>query len=744
MSVVLDQAITVPDRDREDNAWSGREFHIDANRERRAIMAAISWGQEGNPELMAVSDQSVSTAGTQLDQLCINTIRTLSMDAVQKANSGHPGAPMALAPVAYCLWQQFLRYDPENPIWPNRDRFVLSNGHASMLLYSLIHLAGVREVSPEGKILSKPALSLDEIKNFRQLGSKTPGHPEYGLTSGVETTTGPLGQGVANSVGMAIAERWLAEYFNRPGFELFNYNIWAICGDGDMMEGISGEAASVAGHLKLSSLCWIYDNNHITIEGNTDLAFDENVAARFASYGWDVSHVHDANDLVALADAYNHALNVKDRPKLIIVDSHIGYGSPRRQDTREAHGEALGEEEVKLTKRVYGWPEDAKFLVPDGVRENFRDVMGKRGRELSSQWSTLFAKYSAQYPDLAAQFERMQHNQPADGWDKELPSFAPDAKGLATRDSSGKVLNAIAKNDPWLMGGSADLYPSTKTRLTFDGAGDFEAGHYNARNFHFGIREHAMGAIVNGMSLSKIRAYGSTFLIFSDYMKMPIRLSAVMEVPSIWIFTHDSIGVGEDGPTHQPIEQLITLRAVPGLMTLRPADANEVVESWKVIMSQRKEPVALILTRQALPTFDRTKYASAAGVARGAYILADAEGGKPQVILMATGSEVYLCIDAYEKLKADGIRARVVSMPSWDLFEHQDQSYRDQVLPPDVIARVAVEMGSTFGWAQYTGPRGRIIGMRTFGASAPLKDLQKKFGFTSDAVIQAARELLGK
>jgi len=744
MSVVLDQAITVPDRDREDNARPEREFRIDANRERRAIMAAISWGQEGNPELMAVSDQSVAATGTQLDQLCINTMRTLSMDAVQKANSGHPGAPMALAPVAYCLWQQFLRYDPENPIWPNRDRFVLSNGHASMLLYSLIHLAGVREVSPEGKILSKPALSLDEIKNFRQLGSKTPGHPEYGLTSGVETTTGPLGQGVANSVGMAIAERWLAEYFNRPGFELFNYNIWAICGDGDMMEGISGEAASVAGHLKLSSLCWIYDNNHITIEGNTDLAFDENVAARFASYGWDVSHVHDANDLVALADAYNHALNVKDRPKLIIVDSHIGYGSPRRQDTREAHGEALGEEEVKLTKRVYGWPEDAKFLVPDGVRENFRDVMGKRGRELSSQWSTLFAKYSAQYPDLAAQFERMQHNQPADGWDKELPSFAPDAKGLATRDSSGKVLNAIAKNDPWLMGGSADLYPSTKTRLTFDGAGDFEAGHYNARNFHFGIREHAMGAIVNGMSLSKIRAYGSTFLIFSDYMKMPIRLSAVMEVPSIWIFTHDSIGVGEDGPTHQPIEQLITLRAVPGLMTLRPADANEVVESWKVIMSQRKEPVALILTRQALPTFDRTKYASAAGVARGAYILADAEGGKPQVILMATGSEVYLCIDAYEKLKADGIRARVVSMPSWDLFEHQDQSYRDQVLPPDVIARVAVEMGSTFGWAQYTGPRGRIIGMRTFGASAPLKDLQKKFGFTSDAVIQAARELLGK
>ena len=690
---------------------------------------------------MAVSDQSVAT-GTELDQLCINTIRTLSMDAVQKANSGHPGAPMALAPVAYCLWQQFLRYDPEDPIWPNRDRFVLSNGHASMLLYSLLHLAGVREVTPESEILSTPAVSLDEIKNFRQLGSKTPGHPEYGLTSGVETTTGPLGQGVANSVGMAIAERWLAGYFNRPGFELFNYNIWAICSDGDMMEGISSEAASVAGHLKLSNLCWIYDNNKITIEGNTDLAFDENVAARFASYGWDVSHVHDANDLVALADAYNHALSVKDRPKLIIVDSHIAFGSPHRQDTKEAHGEALGEEEVELTKRVYGWPEDAKFLVPDGVRENFRDVMGKRGRQLCGQWNALFAKYSAHYPDLAIRFGHMQRQQPADGWDKDLPTFAPDAKGIATRESSSKVLNAIARNHPWLMGGSADLYPSTKTRLTFEGAGDFEANHYNARNFHFGIREHAMGAIVNGMALSKIRAYGSTFLIFSDYMKMPIRLSAIMEIPAIWIFTHDSIGVGEDGPTHQPIEQLISLRAVPGLMTLRPADANEVVEAWKIIMKLQKEPVALVLTRQAVPTFDRTKYRSAAGVARGAYILADAEGGKPQVILMATGSEVYLCIDAYEKLKAEGIRARVVSMPSWDLFEHQDQSYRDEVLPPDVTARVAVEQASTFGWAQYAGAKGRVIGMHTFGASAPLKDLQKKFGFTSDAVLQAARELL--
>ena len=693
---------------------------------------------------MAVSDQSVATTGAQLDQLCINTIRTLSMDAVQKANSGHPGTPMALAPVAYCLWQQFLRYDPEDPIWPDRDRFVLSNGHASMLLYSLIYLTGVREVTREGKVLSAPALSLDEIKNFRQIGSKTPGHPEYGLTSGVETTTGPLGQGVANSVGMAIAERWLAEHFNRPGFELFDYNIWAFCGDGDMMEGISSEAASIAGHLKLSNLCWIYDNNQITIEGKTELAFNEDIAARFESYGWDVSHVHDANDLVALANAYKHALGVKDRPKLIIVDSHIGYGSPHRQDTKEAHGEALGEEEVKLTKRFYGWPEDAKFLVPDGVRENFRDVMGKRGRELSSQWNLLFSKYRAQYPDLAAQYDQMLRRQAPEGWDKELPSFAADPKGVATRDASSKVLNAIAKNDPWLMGGSADLYPSTKTRLTFEGAGDFEANHYDARNFHFGIREHSMGAIVNGMVLSKIRTYGSTFLIFSDYMKMPIRLSAIMEIPSIWIFTHDSIGVGEDGPTHQPIEQLVTLRAVPGLITIRPADANEVIEAWKLIMTFKTEPVALVLTRQALPTFDRTKYASAAGVARGAYVIAEADGGKPQIILMATGSEVYLCIDAYEKLKAEGIRARVVSMPSWELFEHQDASYRNQVLPPDVTARVAVEQASGVGWAQYTGLTGHIIGMHTFGASAPLKDLQKKFGFTSEAILQAAREQLAK
>jgi transketolase len=692
---------------------------------------------------MAVSDQTVAT-GKQLDQLCINTIRTLSMDAVQKANSGHPGTPMALAPVAYCLWQQFLRYDPENPAWPNRDRFVLSNGHASMLLYSLLHLAGVRTVDSNEEPLAELAVSLEAIKNFRQLHSKTPGHPEYRLTAGVETTTGPLGQGVANSVGMAIAERWLAQHFNRPGFELINYNVWAICGDGDLMEGVSSESASVAGHLKLSNLCWIYDNNKITIEGKTDLAFSEDVGARFRSYGWDVTHVHDANDLSLLADAYRHALGVTDRPKLIIVDSHIGFGAPNRQDTKEAHGEPLGEEEVKLAKRAYGWPEEAKFLVPDGVQENFREGVGKRGRKLRDEWVALFNRYSNQFPDLAVQFRRIQHHELPDGWDKDLPSFPADPKGIATRESSSKVLNAIAKNHPWLMGGSADLYPSTKTRLTFDGAGDFEAGSYNARNFHFGIREHAMGSIVNGMVLSKIRAYGSTFMIFSDYMKPPIRLSAIMEIPAIWIFTHDSIGVGEDGPTHQPIEQLASLRAVPGLITIRPADANEVVEAWKVIMRLQHHPAALVLTRQALPTLDRSKFASAAGVARGAYILAEADSGKPEVILMGTGSEVSLCVDAYEKLKQDGVKARVVSMPSWDIFEQQDQSYREQVLPPSIKARVSIEQGATLGWDRYVGAQGRMIGMHTFGASAPLKDLQKYFGFTSDAVAKAARELVGK
>ena len=692
---------------------------------------------------MAVSDQAVAT-DAKLDQLSINTIRTLSMDGVQKANSGHPGTPMALAPVAYTLWQQFLRYDPEDPLWPNRDRFVLSNGHASMLLYSMLHLAGVRSVNKKGEVLPDLSISLDDLKQFRQIGSKTPGHPEYGFATGVETTTGPLGQGVATSVGMAIAGRWLGANYNRPGFDLFNYNVWAFCGDGDLMEGVSSEAASVAGHLKLSNLCWVYDNNQITIEGKTDLAFSEDVTGRFKSYGWDVTHVTDANDLGQLAKAFQHATGVQDRPQLIIVDSHIGFGSPNRQDTKEAHGEALGDEEVKLTKRAYGWPEDAQFLVPDGVREHFRDGIGKRGKQLRDQWTTMYNKYGEQFPDLSNQLSHMQQHQLPTAWDKDLPSFPADAKGVASRESSSKVLNVLAKNVPWLMGGAADLYPSTKTRLTFDGAGDFEAGKYQGRNFHFGIREHAMGAIVNGMTLCNVRAYGSTFFIFTDYMKPAMRLSALMEIPAIWIFTHDSIGLGEDGPTHQSIEQLITLRAVPDMTVLRPGDANEVVEAYKVIMKLQHRPAVLVLSRQNLPTLDRTKYASAAGVAKGGYVVADAEGGKPQVILIGTGSELSLCVDAYEKLKQEGIKARVVSMPSWDIFDRQEQSYRDQVLPPDVTARVAVEAGSVLGWERYVGTKGRVIGMHTFGASAPLKDVMKKFGFTVDNVLQNARALVAK
>ena len=686
----------------------------------------------------------MTTSQASIDQLCINTIRTLSMDAVQQANSGHPGTPMALAPVAYTLWQRFLRFDPDDPIWPNRDRFVLSNGHASMLLYSLLHLAGVKAVNPKYEQLGELSVKLEDIKRFRQLDSKCPGHPEYRWTSGVETTTGPLGQGVANSVGMAIASDWLARYFNRPEFEMFNFKVYAVCGDGDMMEGITGEAASLAGHLKLANLCWIYDNNHITIEGHTELAFDEDVATRFVGYGWNVTRVVDANDMEMLSRAYTTFLRTKDRPTLIIVDSHIAYGAPNKQDTSAAHGEPLGEQEIRLTKKNYGWPEDAKFLVPDGVRENFDTGIGKRGRELRAGWMSLFDAYKAKFPELAARVLQMQHRELPEGWDKNLPAFPADAKGIASRDSSAKVLNAVAQNIPWLIGGSADLAPSTKTRLTFDGAGDFEAENYNARNFHFGIREHAMGAVLNGLSLSKIRPFGSTFLIFSDYMREPIRLSAIMEVPVIYVFTHDSIGVGEDGPTHQPIEQLVALRAIPGLITLRPADANEVTEAWKLILQFHHEPAALVLSRQALPTLDRTKYASAAGLAKGAYILAEADGGKPEVLLLATGSEVSLAVEAYERLKADGIRARVVSMPSWEIFDHQPQEYRDTVLPPEVTARISIEQASTMGWARYVGPKGQSIGMHTFGASAPLKELQKKFGFMPERVVATAKELLGK
>jgi len=692
---------------------------------------------------MAVSEQTLAT-GKQLDALCINTIRTLAMDAVQQANSGHPGAPMALAPVTYSLWQQILRYDPSDPVWPNRDRFVLSNGHASMLLYAMLYLSEVRGMNPEYERLGEFAVTLDDIKKFRQLDSKTPGHPEYRWTAGVETTTGPLGQGVANSVGMALAGKWLAAHFNQPGFEIFNYNVYAVCGDGDMMEGVASEAASLAGHLKLPNLCWIYDDNQVTLDGPANVSFTEDVGERFAGYGWNVLHVTDANDLEMLAKAYNGFLQTTDRPTLIRVNSHIGYGSPHKQDTSAAHGEPLGEEEVRLVKKFYGWPEDAKFLVPDGVLESFRHGIGKRGSELRQKWETLFTNYGKKFPQLADQIKRMQHRELPDGWDKSLPVFPADAKGLATRESAGKVLNAVAENVPWMVGGSADLAGSDRTRLKFDGAGDFQAGNYGGRNLHFGVREHGMAAALNGMAVSKIRAFGGTFFNFSDYMRPSIRLAALMELPAIYVFTHDSIGLGEDGPTHQPIEQLASLRAVPGLMLLRPADANEVAEAWKVIMQLQHEPAAIVLSRQAVPTFDRSKYGAASGVTKGAYILADTADGKPEVILMATGTEVSLCVSAYEQLKTEGIKARVVSMPSWNLFEHQSDEYKAKVLPPEVKARVAVEQASTFGWSQYVGPTGTIIGMRRFGASAPIKDLQKKFGFTTDNVVAAARKAIGK
>jgi transketolase len=680
----------------------------------------------------------------QIAQLAINTIRTLSIDAVQQANSGHPGTPMAMAPVVYCLWQRFLRFDPDDPIWPNRDRFVLSAGHASMLLYSMLYLTGVKAVDPDYEVVGKPSVSLDDIRTFRQLGSRCPGHPEYRWTSGVESTTGPLGQGVATSVGMAIANKWLAARYNRPGFELFNADVYALCGDGCMMEGISNEAASLAGHLQLDNLCWVYDNNHVTIEGHTNITFGDDVACRFLSYGWNVERVGNANDLDMLERAFKTFKKASNRPTLIIVDSHIGYGSPHREDSPAAHGEPLGEEEVRLTKRDYGWPEDAKFLVPDGVREHFAEGIGRRGRELRIAWESDFKQYQQQFPDLADDIERMQNRELPSGWDNELPVFPADPRGLASRDSSGQVLNVIAKRLPWLIGGSADLTPSTKTRLTFDDAGDFQAGAHNGRNLHFGVREHAMTAILNGMSLVKVRPYGSGFFIFSDYARGAIRLGALMELPVIHIFTHDSISLGEDGPTHQPIEQLANLRALPGLLVIRPCDANEVAEAWKIILKQRHTPSALILTRQALPTLDRTKYAAASGLARGAYVLADAPNGKPDVLLLATGSEVSLCIQAYEQLLSEGIHARVISMPCWRLFEAEEQPYRNSVLPPSVKARVSVEEGSTFGWERYVGESGESLGMHFFGASAPLRSLQNKFGFTVEHVVRAAKTQLAR
>jgi transketolase len=683
-------------------------------------------------------------SSTDPDELCVNTIRTLSIDAVQAAKSGHPGTPMALAPLVYTIWNRVMNFDPSDPIWPNRDRFVLSNGHASMLLWSVLHLTQTKAVNAEYERLGQASVTLEDIRRFRQLDSKAPGHPEYHWVSGVETTTGPLGHGLATSVGMAIAQKWLAARYNRAGFDIFNYRVFAVCGDGCLMEGVASEAASLAAHLGLDSLCWVYDNNHITIEGSTKIAFTEDVEGRFLSYGWNVLRVGNANDI----DRIEHALNVfrqeKGRPTFIVLDSHIGYGSPNKQDTSAAHGEPLGEEEVRLTKRAYGWPEDAKFLVPDGVYNHFAAGIGARGAKGHAAWNRLFSDYGATYPELAAEIEMMQRRDLPAGWDRNLPVFPTDPKGVAGRDASGKVLNVLAQNIPWFLGGSADLGPSNKTTLTYQGAGDFQAETPNGKNLHFGIREHAMGTITNGLALSKLRPFCATFFIFSDFMRPAIRLASLMELPSIFVFSHDAMGDGEDGPTHQPVEHLASLRAIPGLITLRPGDANEVVEAYRYVLQLRHQPVVLALSRQALPTLDRTKYAPASGLAKGAYILAEAPGGDPQVILIASGSELSLAVDAQQKLLAEGIGSRVVSMPSWEIFEQQLQEYRDSVLPPKIVARIAIEQASTFGWERYVGTAGRVIGMRTFGASAPLKELQKKFGFEPEQVIATVKNLLGR
>jgi transketolase len=691
---------------------------------------------------MSIGQVIEAGVGADVARLAINTIRTLSIDAVEQAKSGHPGTPMALAPLVYTLWNRVMRFDPEDPIWPNRDRFVLSNGHASMLLWSVLHLTRTKAVNTEYERLGRPAVSLDDIRRFRQLDSRAPGHPEYGWVSGVETTTGPLGQGVATSVGMAIAEKWLGHRYNRPGFEIFGYSVYAICGDGCLMEGVSAEAASLAGHLGLDNLCWIFDNNHITIEGDTKIAFTEDVAARFMAYGWNVLRVSDANDI----DRIEHALRIfrrtKGLPTFIVLDSHIGYGSPGKQGSAAAHGEPLGEAEVRLTKRYYGWPEEAAFLAPEAVYDHFAEGLGRRGGLERREWTKRFERYRLNFPELAAQIDRMQSRELPPGWDHDLPVFPADNKGIAGREASGITLNALARNIPWLVGGSADLGPSNKTILL--GAGDFQADNPGGRNLHFGIREHAMAAIVNGMVLSNLRAYGATFFIFSDYARPAMRLSALMELPALYIFTHDAMGDGEDGPTHQPVEHLASLRAIPGLVTLRPGDANEVVEAYRYIMQLRHEPAVLALSRQALPTLDRGRYAPASGVARGAYVLADSPDGSPEIILIASGSELVLAVHAHEQLTADGIRSRVVSMPSWDIFEKQTRRYRNSVLPPGVGARIALEQASVFGWERYVGASGRVIGMETFGASAPLKELQRKFGFEPDRVVLLAKELLGR
>jgi transketolase len=674
-----------------------------------------------------------------LDTLSVNTIRGLCMDMVQQADSGHPGTPMDIAPLAYTLWQRFLRFDPLDPIWPNRDRFVLSEGHASALLWSLLHLSGVRAVESDYEILGDLAVEMKDLKTFRKLNSHAPGHPEYRWTSGVEATTGPLGQGVAMSVGMAIAGRWLGTHFNRDEHTLFDFDVYALAGDGCMMEGVASEAASLAGHQRLSNLCWIYDCNRVTIEGHIDITFTEDVAARFLAYGWNVITVADANDINLITRAFHSFKAESQRPTLILVHSHIGYGSPV-EDTRKAHGEPFGVDGVKSAKRFFGIPEEKQFFIPDEVYECFSRGVGERGLKARRSWAATFASYQETYPELADELARMDHRDLPDGWDAMLPTFPADPKGLATRDSSGQVLNILAKAVPWLLGGAADLSPSTLTRLLFEGAGDLQPNTPDGRNVHFGVREHASAAITNGMSLTKIRSFWSGFFIFSDYARPAIRLSALMEIPVVHVFTHDSIGVGQDGPTHQPVEQLASFRAMPGILVFRPADANEVVETWRIVAALKREPAVVVLSRQALPTLDRSTMAPASLVKRGAYVLIDADDQKPDVILLATGSEVHLALAVRNELAIEGIGARVVSMPCWELFDRQPQEYRDAVLPPHVVARVGVEQASTFGWHRYVGERGAVVGMHTFGASAPLKELLTKFGFTADSLAQVARE----
>ena len=678
-----------------------------------------------------------------IQQLAINTIRTLSMDGVQQANSGHPGTPMALAPVAYAVWNGSLRYDPEPPGWPARDRFGLSCGHASMLLSSMLHLAGVRKVE-HGQILDQPSISLDDIRNFRQLGSPCAGHPEYGDAAGIETTTGPLGQGIGNSVGMATAGQWFAARYNQPGFDLFGYDVYALCSDGDLMEGVGCEAASLAGHLKLSNLCWIYDDNGITIEGQTDLAFSENVPARFAGLGWNVVLVEDANDVAALDAALASFRACQDRPTLIVVRTVIGYGSPNKAGSHDVHGAPLGDDEIRLTKRAYGWPEDQSFLVPDGVREHFAENVGARGRQLHADWAAKFASYEEAHPKLAADLKRIWARELPDGWDRDIPVFPADAKGLASRVSSGQVLNAVAGNLPWLVGGSADLAPSNNTLLKMKEAGHFGVRDRGGRNLHFGVREHAMAAVSNGLALSGLRPYCGTFFVFSDYLRPSMRLSSIMHQGVLYVLTHDSIGLGEDGPTHQPVEHLAACRAIPGLLVFRPGDANEVAESYRKILATPDRPAVLVLTRQNIPTLDRSQCHAASGVAQGGYVLLDAPNGRPDVILIGTGSELGLCVEVREKLAAEGISARVVSLPCWELFNEQDQAYRDRVLPPDITARVAVEAGVRQGWDRYLGPHGRFVGMSGFGASAPFKQLYAHFGITAARVAEEAKAALGK